>query len=58
MDVDLKVEYLKPPVIERVASIYADIPEEFFESRFEQWRILVEREFPVYEPVKHWNLNF
>jgi uncharacterized protein (TIGR04255 family) len=46
--------YKNPPVIERVASVYAEIPEEIFEERFDEWRELVEAEYPVYEPLKEW----
>lgn len=46
--------YKNPPVVERVASIYAEIPEEIFEERFDEWREFVEAEYPVYEPLKEW----
>lgn len=46
--------YHRPPVIERVASLYADVPEEVFEARFDDWKALVEAEYPVYEPLKEW----
>jgi hypothetical protein len=56
--VDANIEYRKPPVVERVASLYADVSEDLFERRFEDWRNMVAGEFPVYEPLKQWNLNF
>lgn len=46
--------YRKPPVIERVASVYADVSEETFEERFDEWREIVVAEYPVYEPLKEW----
>ena len=46
--------YRRPPVIERVLSVYTDMTDEIFESRFEDWRALVEPEYPVYEPLKEW----
>lgn len=46
--------YKHPPVIERVMSVHAEMSEELFESRFEEWRAIVEKEYPVYEPLKEW----
>ena len=46
--------YEHPPVIERVMSVFADVSEELFESRFEEWRAIVQREYPIYEPLKEW----
>jgi hypothetical protein len=46
--------YRRPPVVERVLSVYADVPAEVYESRFEDWRALVAPEYPVYEPLKQW----
>lgn len=51
------VFYKSPPVVERVATVYADVQEELFESRFDEWRSLVEAEYPVYEPLKEWLLH-
>lgn len=48
--------YRKPPIIERVASVYAEIREEVFEARFDEWQAMVEAEYPVYEPLKEWLL--
>jgi hypothetical protein len=44
-------------VIERVASLWAEMDPERFESRFEDWRGSVEKEFPIYEPLKEWLLK-
>jgi len=49
--------YRRPPVIERVLSVYADMSDETFESRFEDWRALVTPEYPVYEPLKQWLIS-
>ncbi len=46
--------YNNPPVVERVISVYAEVPEELFEERFDDWKTLVEAEYPVYEPLKEW----
>lgn len=46
--------YRRPPVIERVLSVYSTMSDEVFESHFEDWRALVEPEYPVYEPLKQW----
>ena len=46
--------YEHPPVIERVMSVYAEVSEELFESRFEAWKAIVQREYPIYEPLKEW----
>lgn len=39
-----------------MASVYAEIPEEVFEARLDDWQSLVKPEFPVYEPLKEWLL--
>lgn len=46
--------YRRPPVIERVLSVYTGMADEIFESRFEQWRALISPEYPNYEPLKQW----
>jgi len=46
--------YRRPPVVERVLSVYTSMPDEIFESRFEDWRTLVAPEYPAYEPLKQW----
>jgi hypothetical protein len=46
--------YRNPPVVERVASVYANVSEELFEERFDDWKALVEADYPVYEPLKEW----
>jgi hypothetical protein len=56
--VESHIEYKRPPVVERVATIYAEIPEEIFESRFEAWRNQVEAQYPIYEPLKQWDLMY
>jgi hypothetical protein len=49
--------YRRPPVIERVLSVYAEMSDETFESRFEDWRALVIPEYPIYEPLKQWLIS-
>lgn len=49
--------YERPPVVERVVSVWADVTQEKHESRFEEWRSLVEPAYPVYEPLKEWTLQ-
>jgi len=46
--------YHSPPVVERVASVYAEVAEELFEDRFDDWRAFVEADYPLYEPLKEW----
>src|SRR5688572_16013152 len=52
------VRYKNPPIIERVASVTADITEENFYSKFASWKEALQPEFPDYDPVKRWKLNF
>ncbi|PYK20736.1 MAG: hypothetical protein DME55_01355 [Verrucomicrobia bacterium] len=49
--------YRRPPVIERVLSVWADMSDEIFESHFEDWRAIVMPEYPVYEPLKQWLIS-
>src|SRR5260221_8468445 len=51
-------EYEHPPVVERVARLFAQVPEEIYVSRMESWRAMVELEFPVYEPISEWKVTF
>ncbi len=46
--------YRRPPVIERVVGVYAEMSDEVFEGRFDEWRAIVEKEYPVYEPLTEW----
>jgi hypothetical protein len=46
--------YEHPPIIERVASVYTEMSDELFESRFDDWSEEVKREFPHDEAVKQW----
>jgi uncharacterized protein (TIGR04255 family) len=52
-----EITYKKPPIIERVISVVADISEENFYSRLESWKAIVQSDFPDYDPIKAWNLN-
>lgn len=53
-----RVIYKKPPIIERAASVTAKISEEVFHQRFEGWKAIVRKEFPDYDPIQQWLLNF
>lgn len=46
--------YQKPPIIERVASLYAEIDEEVFAAKSEEWNEMVLAEYPVNESIRHW----
>ncbi len=46
--------YRRPPVIERVLSVYADMTDEVFEARVEEWGEMVKREFPYEVPITEW----
>lgn len=48
--------YPRSPVVERVISIFADVPEEIFERGFENWSEKIKPHFPVYEPLKEWKI--
>jgi len=52
------VTYARPPVIERAAAVFVSVDEDTYETNFPAWRKLVEEEFPVYEPVTEWLINF
>lgn len=48
--------YKRPPVVERVATLRAEMTEEEFEARYDDWRDLVQADFPVDESLKEWLL--
>lgn len=49
--------YERPPVFQRIATVFADVNQEVHEAQFEEWRLQVESEFPCYEPLEEWLLN-
>lgn len=50
-------QYRRPPVVERVVTLWAEVDQERHESLFEEWREMVEQDYPVYEPLKEWLLK-
>ena len=46
--------YRRPPVIERVVTFRAEVSEELFEERFEDWKTLIAEEFPISQPLTEW----
>lgn len=50
--------YPRSPVVERVVSVYADVSEENFERKIDDWALQVSPDFPEYEPLKEWNIPF
>ena len=51
------IRYLRPPIIERVATVMAEMTPESFEERLDEWRNLVLPEFPEETPLVEWRLN-
>ncbi len=51
------VKYAKPPVVERAAAVFVHMDEDIYESKFQTWRQLVEKDLPVYEPLNEWLIN-
>lgn len=49
--------YRKPPILERVATVDAEMSEDAFKAKLDSWRALVEKDFPVYEPLQEWLIN-
>jgi hypothetical protein len=52
-----RVQYKKPPILERVLRVVGDVAPENFYAKFEGWREAVQSSFPDYEPIKDWRLN-
>lgn len=46
--------YKRPPVVERVATLRVEMTEEDFEAKYDDWREIVQAEFPVDESLKEW----
>jgi hypothetical protein len=49
--------YKRPPIIERVLTVTADIPLENYFARFEDWKCLIHDKFPEHDPITDWHLN-
>jgi hypothetical protein len=49
--------YQRPPVIERLVFVRANMDQEIYDKGFDEWREWVLKEFPVDEPVKNWLIN-
>jgi len=49
--------YELPPVIERVAFLFAEMTDETFEMNRDSWKTHVKREFPFEDPLVQWRLN-
>jgi hypothetical protein len=56
-EIPLRRVYKRPPVVERVATVWAEVDQELYEAQFEAWRLQVESEFPHYEPLQEWAIN-
>ncbi len=52
-----QIRFRKPPIIERVATVWGDLSAEKFYSRIEGWKDTVATEFPIYDPLTEWLLN-
>jgi hypothetical protein len=53
-----RATYKKPPVIERAATVTAHIPPEVFFARFESWKSEILKDFPDYDPIQQWLINY
>jgi hypothetical protein len=51
------IHYKKPPIIERVLSVTADIPLENYFARLEDWKARIHDRFPEHDPITDWNLK-
>ena len=49
--------YKRPPIIERVVSLRAEMDQNVYDRGFDEWQEWVQKEFPVSEPVKNWHVN-
>lgn len=50
-------KYERPPVIERVISVYSDVEERRYEEESPSWFSEVQEEYPFAEPLEEWLLN-
>src|SRR4029077_2515349 len=51
------IDFERPPVVERVVTVFAAMHEEIYASRFAAWQAQVQLHFPIYEPVTEWRIN-
>jgi hypothetical protein len=49
--------YQKAPIIERALTVTADISQENFFARFEDWKNVIHEKFPEYDPVNDWRMK-
>lgn len=49
--------YKKPPIIERALTVTADVPQQIFFARLEEWKQIIQEKFPEYEPINDWRVN-
>jgi hypothetical protein len=49
--------YKRPPIVERVLTVIADIPLENYFARFEDWKNLIHDKFPEHDLITNWQLN-
>ena len=49
--------YKKPPIIERALTVTADVTQENFFARLEDWKLLIHEKFPEYDPINDWRVN-
>lgn len=52
-----QLRYKRPPILERVLTVTADVSPENFFGRFERWKDVIRETFPEYEPINDWKLN-
>jgi len=52
-----KKTYKKPPIVERVICVHADIKPELFEAKVPEWAIRIRDTFPISRPISEWSLN-
>ena len=50
-------KYERPPVIERVISVYSEVEERRYEEESPSWFSEVQEEYPLAEPLEEWLLN-
>jgi uncharacterized protein (TIGR04255 family) len=52
-----RLDFERPPVVERVVTVVAKMDGEIYASNFDAWRTEVQAEYPIYEPVSQWLIN-
>ena len=56
-EVENELPYKQPPVIQRMASVIAEIPPEHFAARIDSWKQIAMGSFPVDNPIVQWVLE-